>query len=70
MNDSKWCRLLAAVAQLRLPVSYWRFLEEDREFEIPTPSPDHIVEHNGSRGVGDYNVMGPFFFRDVSQFKH
>src|SRR5204863_3082609 len=64
-NDSKWCRLLTAIAHLRLPVSYWRLRCDDREFQIPTPSPDLIVEHDGSRGIGDYMVPGPFLFRDV-----
>jgi hypothetical protein len=65
LNDSKWCRLLDAIADLRLPVSYWRFLHDNREFQIPTPQPDMVIEHEGSRGIGDFSAFGPFFFRDV-----
>lgn len=69
MNDSKWCRLLAAIVHIRLPVSYWRFLDDDREYRMPTPWPDLVVEHNGKRGIGDYRAMGPFFFRDVESVR-
>ncbi len=65
MNDSKWCRLLEAIASLNLRISYWRFVHSDNEYKIPTPSPDLIVEQNGKRGIGDYDVLGPFFFVDV-----
>ena len=69
MSDSKWCRLLAAIAAVHLPVSYWRFLESGREYRIPTPNPDQIIEHEGRRGIGDCHALGPFFFRDVDSVR-
>ena len=69
MNDSKWCRLLQALDDLRLPVSYWKFLKDDREFQMPMPGSDDIVEHQGNRGIGDYGVSGPFFFKEVQQVR-
>ncbi len=27
------------------------------------------MEHNGRRGIGDYNALGPFFFRDVESVR-
>lgn len=65
MNDSKWCRLLNAIADVPLPVSCWRFLDDDREYTMPTPSIGLVMEHNGRRGIKDCSVVGPFFFRDV-----
>lgn len=69
MNDAKWCRIISAIADLPLPVSFWRFLDDDREFKIPTPTPDLVVEQNGNRGIGDFYVAGPFFFRNVEQVR-
>lgn len=65
MSDSKWCRLLAAIAHLQLPVSYWRFIDEPREFKVATFKPEHVIEYQGSRGIGDFQAWGPFFFREV-----
>jgi hypothetical protein len=65
MSDSKWCRLLSAIAHLQLPVSYWRFIADTREFNFATFKPEHVIEHKGSRGIGDFQAAGPFFFREV-----
>lgn len=62
MNDTKWRRLLNAIAHIPLPQSYWRFLNDDSEYRRPTPQPDEILNYVA---VGDTSVVGPFYFRDV-----
>ena len=69
MNDSKWRRLLDAIATVRLPVSIWRFVGDSGSYKIPTPQPSEITTHDGSSGIGDHHACGPFFFRDVEQVK-
>ncbi|MCC9602294.1 hypothetical protein LOC67_17200 [Stieleria sp. JC731] len=66
MNDTKWRRLLRALAPISLPVSYWTFVNEDVEYLRPTPQPDEIV--NGV-AVGDTSIVGPFYFRDVKSVR-
>ena len=65
MNDSKWQRLIAAIEHVVLPVSFWKFLDSDREYKTPTPTVVQIVTYGGRRGIGDSNACGPFYFRDV-----
>ncbi len=62
MNDAKWRRLLNAIEHITLPKSYWSFLNDDSEYERPTPKPDEIISDNA---IGDTSVIGPFHFRDV-----
>ena len=63
MSDTKWRRLLIAIAQLNLPVSYWTFRDDPtKEYRRPTPQPDEIINDNA---IGDTGVVGPFYLRDV-----
>jgi len=66
MNDTKWRRLLNAIAHIPLPQSYWKFLNDDSEYRRPTPQPDEILN---DVAVGDTSVVGPFYFRDVQSVR-
>ena len=66
MNDTKWRRLLNAIASIPLPKSYWKFLNDHSEYERPTPQPKEILN---DAAIGDTSVIGPFYFRDVQSVR-
>ena len=66
MSDTKWRRLLSAIAHIKLPKSCWKFLDDEAEYTRPTPQPSEIM--NGV-AIGDTSAVGPFYFRDVQTLR-
>ena len=65
MSDAKWCRLIAAIEDLRM-VALWSFLRDDREFSLGNFEVACIED---GVGIGDVGAVGPFAFWEVLKIR-